>query len=73
MIWQHTLSTTLKFDIEQDTLGLLPKALKLVVMQHVIPNDLDGNPSNPCLGAVYLKLAECQPRERGAEISVERE
>ena len=58
MIWQHTLSTTLKFDIERDTLGLLPNPLKLVVMQRVIPDDLDGNPSNPRLGAVYLNLAE---------------
>ena len=58
MIWQHTLSTTLKFDIERDTLGLLPNPLKLVVMQRVIPDDLDGNPSNPRLGAIYLNLAE---------------
>ena len=57
VIWQHTLSTTLKFDIERDTLGLLPNPLKLVVMQRVIPDDLDGNPSNPRLGAVYLNLA----------------
>jgi hypothetical protein len=56
--WQHTLSTTLKFDIERDTLGLLPNPLKLVVMQRVIPDDPDGNPSNPRLGAVYLNLAE---------------
>ena len=48
----------LKFDIERDTLGLLPDPLKLLVMQCVIPDDLDGNPSNPCLGAVYLNLAE---------------
>ena len=58
VIWQHTLSTTLKFDIERDTLGLLPNPLKLVVMQRVIPDDLDGNPSNPRFGAVYLDLAE---------------
>lgn len=58
MAWQHTLSTTLKFDIERDTLGLLPNPLKLVVMQRVIPDDPDGNPSNPRLGAVYLNLAE---------------
>ena len=58
MIWQHTLSTTVKFDIERDTLGLLPNPLKLVVMQRVIPDDLDGNPSNPRLGAVYLNLAK---------------
>lgn len=58
MIWQHTLSTTLRFDIQRDTLGLLPNPLKLVVMQRVIPDDPDGNPSNPRLGAVYLNLAE---------------
>ena len=58
MIWQHTLSTTLKFDIERDTLGLLPNPLKLVVMQRVIADDLDRNPSNTRLGAVYLNLAE---------------
>ena len=58
MIWQHTLSTTLKFDIERDTLGLLPNPLKLVVMQRVIADDLDWNSSNTRLGAVYLNLAE---------------
>ena len=58
MIWQHTLSTMLKLDIERDTQGLLPNPLKLVVMQRVIHDDLDGNPSNPRLGGVYLNLAE---------------
>ena len=48
----------LKFDIERDTMGLLPNLLKLVVMQRAIPDDLDGNQSNPHLGAVYLNLAE---------------
>ena len=54
-------STMLKFDIEQYSLGLLPNLLELVVMQHMIPDDLDnmhGNPSNQCLGVVFLNLAE---------------
>ena len=48
----------LKFDIERDTLRLLPNPHKLVVMQPVISDDLDGNLSDPRLGAVYLNLAE---------------
>ena len=58
VIWSHTLDTLLKFDIDRDTYQIQPNPLKLVVMQRVIPDDPDGSPQNPRLGAVYLNLAE---------------
>ena len=58
VIWSHTLDTLLKFDIDRETSHILPNPLKLVVMQRVIPDDPDGSPQNPRLGAVYLNLAE---------------
>ena len=58
VIWSHTLDTLLKFDIDRETHQILPNPLKLVVMQRVIPDDPDGSPQNPRLGAVYLNLAE---------------
>ena len=58
VIWSHTLDTLLKFDIDRETYHILPNPLKLVVMQRVIPDDPDGSPQNPRLGAVYLNLAE---------------
>ena len=56
--WSHTLDTLLKFDIDRETYHIQPNPLKLVVMQRVIPDDPDGSPQNPRLGAVYLNLAE---------------
>ena len=58
VIWSHTLDTLLKFDIDRETSQIQPNPLKLVVMQRVIPDDPDGSPQNPRLGAVYLNLAE---------------
>ena len=58
VIWSHSLDTLLKFDIDRDTSQIHPNPLKLVVMQRVIPDDPDGSPQNPRLGAVYLNLAE---------------
>ena len=58
VIWSHTLDTLLKFDIDRETYHIQPNPLKLVVMQRVIPDDPDGSPQNPRLGAVYLNLAE---------------
>ena len=58
VIWSHTLDTLLKFDIDRETYQIQPNPLKLVVMQRVIPDDPDGSPQNPRLGAVYLNLAE---------------
>ena len=58
VIWSHTLDTLLKFDIDRETYHIQPHPLKLVVMQRVIPDDPDGSPQNPRLGAVYLNLAE---------------
>jgi hypothetical protein len=58
VIWSHTLDTLLKFDIDRETSQIHPNPLKLVVMQRVIPDDPDGSPQNPRLGAVYLNLAE---------------
>ena len=58
VIWSHTLDTLLKFDIDRETSQIHPNPLKLVVMQRVIPDDPDGTPQNPRLGAVYLNLAE---------------
>ena len=58
VVWSHTLDTLLKFDIDRETSHILPNPLKLVVMQRVIPDDPDGSPQNPRLGAVYLNLAE---------------
>ena len=58
VVWSHTLDTLLKFDIDRETSQILPNPLKLVVMQRVIPDDPDGSPQNPRLGAVYLNLAE---------------
>ena len=58
VIWSHTLDTLLKFDIDRETYHIHPNPLKLVVMQRVIPDDPDGSPQNPRLGAVYLNLAE---------------
>ena len=56
--WSHALDTLLKFDIDRETCQIQPHSLKLVVMQRVIPDDPDGSPQNPRLGAVYLNLAE---------------
>jgi hypothetical protein len=58
VLWSHTLDTLLKFDIDRETYQIQPNPLKLVVMQRVIPDDPDGSPQNPRLGAVYLNLAE---------------
>ena len=58
VIWSHTLDTLLKFDIDRETSQIHPNPLKLVVMQRVIPDDPDGSPQNPRLGAVYLNLSE---------------
>jgi N-terminal C2 in EEIG1 and EHBP1 proteins len=58
VVWSHTLDTLLKFDIDRETSQIHPNPLKLVVMQRVIPDDPDGSPQNPRLGAVYLNLAE---------------
>ena len=49
---QHLNSTL------SETPRLLPNPLKSVVMQCVIPSNLDGNPSNLHLGAICLNLAE---------------
>ena len=58
VIWSHTLDTLLKFDIDRESSQIHRHPLKLVVMQRVIPDDPDGSPQNPRLGAVYLNLAE---------------
>ena len=58
VVWSQTLDTVLKFDIDRETSQIMPNPLKLVVMQRVIPDDPDGSPQNPRLGAVYLNLAE---------------
>jgi N-terminal C2 in EEIG1 and EHBP1 proteins len=58
VVWSHTLDTLLKFDIDRETSQIHPNPLKLVVMQRIIPDDPDGSPQNPRLGAVYLNLAE---------------
>ncbi|TFK28293.1 hypothetical protein FA15DRAFT_75915 [Coprinopsis marcescibilis] len=58
------LNAILKFDIargnaqDQKKPNILPNEFKLVVMQRVIPDDPDGPPQNPRLGAVYLNMAE---------------
>lgn len=56
--WSQQLDPILKLDIDRETLQVLPCPLKLVVMQRVIPDDPDGSPQNPRLGALYLNLAE---------------
>lgn len=55
--WEQTLNVVVKMDVQRDTMDLLSNELKLVVMQRVIPGDIDA-PHNPRLGAVYLNLAE---------------
>jgi hypothetical protein len=52
VIWAHPSQ------IDRETYQIQPHPLKLVVMQRVIPDDPDGSPQNPRLGAVYLNLAE---------------
>lgn len=56
--WSSMLDPLLKLDIDRETSQVLPCPVKLVVMQRVIPDDPDGPPQNPRLGAVYLNLAE---------------
>ncbi|KAF9477644.1 hypothetical protein BDN70DRAFT_880906 [Pholiota conissans] len=56
--WSQQLDPILKLDIDRETLQVQPCPLKLVVMQRVIPDDPEGPPQNPRLGAVYLNLAE---------------
>lgn len=56
--WNQALDTIIKVDIDRETSQILPCPLKLVVMQRVIPDDPNGPPQNPRLGAVYLNLAE---------------
>ena len=56
--WSYMLDPLLKLDIDRETSQVLPRPVKLVVMQRVIPDDPDGPPQNPRLGAVYLNLAE---------------
>ncbi|KAF7972115.1 hypothetical protein HWV62_18826 [Athelia sp. TMB] len=55
--FEQTLNVVVQMDVNRDTMDLLPNELKLVVMQRVIPGDIDA-PHNPRLGAVYLNLAE---------------
>lgn len=57
IVWEYTLNTVVQMDVNRDTMDLLPNELKLVVMQRVIPGDIDA-PHNPRLGAIYLNLAE---------------
>ncbi|EAU83829.1 hypothetical protein CC1G_09498 [Coprinopsis cinerea okayama7 len=61
----YPLNAIIKFDIARNSNqqgnpkhNLSPSEFKLVVMQRVIPDDPDGVPQNPRLGAVYLNLAE---------------
>ncbi|KIM82756.1 hypothetical protein PILCRDRAFT_820051 [Piloderma croceum F 1598] len=57
VVWEHTLNVVVRMDVDRDTVDLLPNELKLVIMQRVIPGDIDA-PHNPRFGAVYLNLAE---------------
>ncbi|KAH6903270.1 hypothetical protein BKA70DRAFT_1433782 [Coprinopsis sp. MPI-PUGE-AT-0042] len=65
--YSFPLNAIVKFDIARSggsgpdgkpRPNLQASELKLVVIQRVIPDDPDGPPQNPRLGAIYLNLAE---------------
>lgn len=56
VIWEHTLDTVVRMDVERDTHDLLPNELKLAISQRV---EMDDNKSiTSKFGALYLNLAE---------------
>ncbi|KAJ4001631.1 hypothetical protein F5050DRAFT_1802952 [Lentinula boryana] len=57
VVWDHHLDVVIKMDVDRETSELMPNEFKLVVMQRVIPGDLDA-PRNPRVGALYLDLSE---------------